>query len=88
MYDPLAFLYAKDAIDDIQARFKRGEVEGIVFGLKLSDGSFVGGWAGDISFLERIGIIASMAWDQQAVAAGLIKPTKTIGEEGEEGEPK
>ena len=84
MYDPLAFLHAKEALDDIQDRFKRGELEGLVFGLKLSDGSFVGGWAGNISSLERTGIIASMAWDQQALAAGLIQPTKTIGEDEEE----
>jgi DNA-binding Xre family transcriptional regulator len=47
------------SIDEINKLYRNGKIKGITFQLLLEDGEFVTCHSGDITFLEKLGMIES-----------------------------
>lgn len=47
------------SIEEINKLYREGKIKGITFQIKLADGEFITCHSGDISFLEKLGMIES-----------------------------
>jgi hypothetical protein len=61
------------AVEQINELYRKGEIKGLNVQIMLKDGEFITGSSGDISFLEKIGLIETAKHDIFLKADGFIE---------------
>lgn len=63
-----------DLINEVSLAYGAGRIKGLMCQLLLNDGTYATASAGDISYLEKLGLLESAKHDAFANSIGLFQP--------------